>query len=41
MSKQLIFTGARVIDPARNIDQVMDIGVKDGVFADPAELKDA
>ena len=40
MSKR-IFKGARVIDPARNIDKVMDIGVENGVFADPATLKDA
>lgn len=30
-----------MIDPARNIDKVMDIGVENGVFADPATLKDA
>lgn len=40
MSKR-IYRGARVIDPARNIDKVMDIGVENGVFADPATLKDA
>lgn len=40
MSKR-IYKGARVIDPARNIDKVMDIGVENGVFADPATLKDA
>ena len=40
MSKR-IYKGARVIDPARNIDNVMDIGVENGVFADPATLKDA
>lgn len=40
MSKR-IYKGARVIDPARNIDKVMDIGVENGVFADPAALKDA
>ena len=39
MKKQLIFKGARVIDPARNIDKIMDIGVDNGVFADPAKLK--
>lgn len=33
-----IFKGARVIDPARGIDQVMDIGVADGCFADPGEI---
>ena len=26
-----IYKGARVIDPARNIDQVMDIGTENGV----------
>ena len=31
----------RIYDPARNIDKVMDIGVENGVFADPATLKDA
>ena len=40
MSKR-IYRGARVIDPVRNIDKVMDIGVENGVFADPATLKDA
>ena len=40
MSKR-IYKGARVIDPARNIDKVLDIGVENGVFADPATLKDA
>lgn len=40
MSKR-IYKGARVIDPARNIDKVMDIGAENGVFADPATLKDA
>lgn len=40
MSKR-IYKGARVINPARNIDKVMDIGVENGVFADPATLKDA
>ena len=40
MSKR-IYKGARMIDPARNIDKVMDIGVENGVFADPATLKDA
>lgn len=33
-----IFKGARVIDPARGIDEVMDIGVADGCFADPGEI---
>ncbi len=41
MKKQLIFKGARVIDPARNIDRIMEIGVDNGVFADPASLKNA
>jgi len=35
---QYIFKGARVIDPARGIDEVTDIGVADGCFADPGEI---
>lgn len=33
-----IFKGARVIDPARGIDEVMDIGVADGRVAEPGEI---
>ena len=40
MSKR-IYKGAGVIDPARKMDKVMDIGVENGVFADHATLKDA
>lgn len=35
---QYIFKGARVIDPARGIDEVMDIGVADGCVVDPGEV---
>ncbi len=41
MSRKTIYRGARVVDPSRNIDKVMDIGVEDGVFADPSSWKDA
>ena len=37
-SNSYIFKGARVIDPARGIDEVMDIGVADGCFTDPGEI---
>lgn len=37
-SRNWIFTGARVVDPSRGIDKIMDIGVIDGVFADPASI---
>lgn len=33
-----IFKGARVIDPVRGIDAVMDIGVSDGLIADPGKI---
>ena len=39
--KQMILKGARVIDPARNIDRIMDIGVEDGIFTEPGGLKNA
>lgn len=35
---QYIFKGARVIDPARGIDEVTDIGVADGCVVDPGEI---
>ncbi len=35
-----IISGGRVIDPSRNIDKVMDIGVADGKIVDPKKLKD-
>lgn len=37
-SNKYIFKGARVIDPARGIDEVMDIGVADGVLVEPGEI---
>ncbi len=36
-----IYRNARVVDPVRNIDRVMDVGVENGLFADPATLQDA
>lgn len=41
MSHQVIYRGARVVDPSRKIDGVMDVGVENGVFADPSSWKDA
>ena len=41
MSNEVIYCNARVIDPARRVDQIMDIGVKDGVLADPGTLSRA
>ena len=38
--KNLIIRNARVIDPARNIDAVGDIGIMDGIFTDPAKVRD-
>ena len=38
--KELLFRNARVIDVARNIDAVGDIGVADGVIAEPSHLRD-
>ncbi len=37
-SGKYIFKGARVIDPARGIDAVMDIGVADGRIVDPGKI---
>ena len=37
--KELLFRNARVIDVARNIDAVGDIGVADGVIAEPSHLR--
>jgi len=34
-----ILTGGRVIDPIRKIDEVMDIGVADGVLTPPEKVK--
>ena len=33
-----IYRNARVIDPATNTDEIRDVGVENGVFADPAKL---
>ncbi len=33
-----IFKGARVVDPYRKIDQVMDVGIMDGVMTEPGEV---
>ena len=41
MSKSYILKNVRVVDPNRNIDEVMDLGIANGVMADPATLKDA
>jgi dihydroorotase len=40
-NKSYILRGARVVDPKKNIDSVMDIGISNGVFADPKNLNDA
>ena len=37
-TKKIIWKGARVIDPARNIDKVMDIGAVNGTLTDPAQI---
>lgn len=41
MSKSYILKNVRVVDPNRNIDEVMDLGIENGVMADPAALEDA
>ncbi len=38
--KSMILRGARVIDPANEVDAVMDIGIADGVFVPPEEVVD-
>lgn len=40
MSRDILLKGGRVVDPGRNIDQIMDLGIANGVFADPATLTD-
>ena len=35
---ELLLKNARIIDPARNIDQIGDIAVADGVIVDPGKL---
>ena len=37
----LILKNARIIDPGRNIDTIGDIGIENGVIADPGKVKDA
>lgn len=34
-----ILKGGRVVDPSQGIDEVMDIGVANGIIVDPAEIK--
>lgn len=41
MSKSYILKNVRVVDPNRNIDEITDLGIENGVMADPATLKDA
>lgn len=36
--KNYILRNARVIDPFRNIDEVMDLGLMDGIMTDPATV---
>ena len=37
--KEILFRNARIVDPARKVDEVGDVGVSDGVFAAPGSLK--
>ncbi len=39
MTNEYLLKGGRIIDPARHIDQIGDIGIRDGVLTDPAQLK--
>ena len=32
--KGILLKGGRVVDPGRNIDRIMDIGMKDGVICE-------
>ena len=34
-----ILTGARVVDPSRGIDEIMDIGIEGGKIADPSDIR--
>lgn len=34
-----ILTGARVIDPVNGVDEIRDLYIKDGKFADPADME--
>lgn len=38
-NNEILLIGGRVIDPFRNIDTVMDIGIRNGVIAEPGKLK--
>lgn len=40
MGKAFLITDTHVIDPVQGIDGIVDIGIKDGVFVSPSELKD-
>ena len=37
--KEYLLKNVRLIDPARKLDQVCDLGISDGVMCDPADLK--
>ena len=39
MNKAYILKNVRVVDPNRNIDEITDLGIENGVMADPATLK--
>ncbi|MBR1966692.1 MAG: dihydroorotase [Lentisphaeria bacterium] len=41
MNKAYILKNVRVVDPNRNIDEITDLGIENGVMADPATLKNA
>ena len=41
MNNCYILKNVRVVDPNRNIDEVMDLAIENGVMADPATLKNA
>ena len=40
MKKNFLLKGGRVIDPARGVDQIMDLGVLDGRMVDPGQVPD-
>ena len=37
--EEVIYLNARVVDPARGIDEIQDVAVRDGLFANPEELR--
>ena len=37
--KEYLLKNVRLVDPARKLDQVCDLGINDGVMCDPADLK--